>query len=93
MVSQGTGQKETVATYRQDGTTYEVDHLGICQPNQWGQFAIYRDGEQIAEFALAEALLRPEHRPHDLPVTTQELIRLARQAVSGGQEAIAEVMP
>lgn len=41
---------ETVTSYMKDGTTYEIDHLGICSPNQAGSYAVYRDGKHIAEF-------------------------------------------
>ena len=78
---------ETIAAYRQGRHRYEIDHLGICRPEQWGQFAVYCDGDQVAEFALSEALLRAEYRPRELPVAVDELIRLARQAVTEQQPA------
>lgn len=85
---------ETVATYEDDGETYEIDHLGICQPDtQWGQFAVYQHGQQVAAFAIAEdgntipvdfAVMRgtPPDAPAELPVSDDDLIRLAREAVS-----------
>jgi hypothetical protein len=72
---------ETIATFTRDGTTYEIDHLGICQDSQWGQFAIYRDGEQVDEFAIEESFLKREHQPTELPVSKAELIRLAEEAL------------
>lgn len=76
-----TSNMETYATFDLDGATYEIDHLGIGYASQWGQFAIYKDGDQIAEFAIAESLLRPEYRPSALPVSDDELIRLAKEAL------------
>jgi hypothetical protein len=73
---------EIVASYRQDGETYEIDHLGICRPDQWGWFAVYRGSEQVAEFAIEESMLQSEFRPAGLPVSGSELIRLAREAVA-----------
>jgi hypothetical protein len=74
---------ETIATYTNGGQTFEIDHLGIgFADTQWGEFVVYRDGRQIAEFAIEESALKPEFRPAELPVTTDELIRLAREAVA-----------
>lgn len=74
---------ETVATYEVGTATYEIDHLGICRDSQWGEFAVYRDGKQVAEFALTEAMLRKEFRPERLPVTDVELIAFAQAACRG----------
>lgn len=68
---------ETVATYTDGGETYEIDHLGICYPSQAGTYAVYRDGEHLAEFVpggLAVVL------PDD--IDTAELIDLAKTAVA-----------
>ncbi len=81
---------ETIATYETDGKTYEIDHLGIGRPGgthdldhgQWGEFAVYCDGKQVASFAIEESGLKPEYRPAALPVSDDELIRLAREAVT-----------
>jgi hypothetical protein len=78
------GSGETVASFEHDGSTYEIDHLGIGSGSQWGEFEVYCDGEEVAEFTLAESALRPGSRPAGLPVSTDELVRLARQALSGG---------
>jgi hypothetical protein len=72
---------ETVATFTRDGKTYEVDHLGICRDSQFGQFAIYRGGEQVGEFAIEESFLKREHQPTELPVAKAELIRLANESL------------
>jgi len=74
---------ETVAAFEYDGSTYEIDHLGIGSASQWGEFAVYCDGEEVTEFTLAESLLRPGSGPAGLPVSADELVRLARQALSG----------
>jgi hypothetical protein len=85
------GSGETVASFEQDGSTYEIDHLGIGSGSQWGEFEVYCDGEKVAEFTLVESVLRLGSRPAGLPVSADELVRLARQALSGwtGPEAIA----
>jgi hypothetical protein len=66
-----------------DGGTYEIDHLGIGSRGQWGEFAVYRDGEEVAEFTLAESVLRSGSRPAGRPVSADELVQLARQELSG----------
>jgi hypothetical protein len=75
------GSGETVASFEDDGSTYEIDHLGIGSGSQWGEFEVYCDGEEVAEFTLAELVLRPGSRPAGLPVSADELVRLARQAL------------
>jgi hypothetical protein len=76
--------EETIVTYEDGGDTYEIDHLGIGYPEtQWGNFAVYRRGEMVAEFCIPESSLKPEYRPAELPVTTGELIDLAKGAVAG----------
>jgi hypothetical protein len=74
---------EAVAVFEHDGSTYEIDNLGIGSGGQWGEFAVYCDGEEVADFAIAESVLRPESRPAGLPVSADELVRLAQQALSG----------
>ena len=77
------GSGETVAVFEHDGSTYEIDHLGNGSSSQWGEFAVYCDGEEVAEFAIAGSVLRPGSRPAGPPVCADELVRLARQALSG----------
>jgi hypothetical protein len=76
------GSGETVAAFEHDGRTYEIDHLGIGSGSQWGEFEVYCDGEEVAEFTLAESVLRPRSRPAGLPISADELVWLARQALS-----------
>lgn len=71
---------ETIATYEHDGVAYEIDHLGICAPSQYGEYAVYQGGEQIAEFAVEASLYIPGHRP-PLPELDM-LVALAKAAVS-----------
>lgn len=76
---------EVIATYTSaDGATFEIDHLGIGNPHQWGEFAVYRKDAQsdvqVAEFSTDAALYQAEHRP-PLP-GIDELIALAQQAVA-----------
>jgi len=78
-----TGHTETILTYEHGGDGYEIDHLGVCRPGQWGCFAVYSaHGEMLTEFDIPESLLRPELQPAALPVSDDELIELAREAVS-----------
>jgi len=87
-VADDLGSGETVAAFEHDGSTYEIDHLGIGSGSQWGEFVVYCDDEEVAEFTLAESGPRPGprpgSRPAELPVSADELIWLARQALSGG---------
>jgi len=78
-----TSHAETVATYTVAGKTFEIDHLGINYPDtQWGGFAVYHDGRQVAEFWVEEMALATGPRPVELPVSTEDLIILAVQAVA-----------
>jgi hypothetical protein len=77
------GSGQTVAAFEHDGSTYEIDHLGIGSGSQWGEFEVYCDGDEVAEFTLAESVIRPGSRPAGLAVSADELVQLARQALSG----------
>jgi hypothetical protein len=72
-----TDTSETVATYTVAGKTYEIDHLGINYPEQWGEFAVYHDGQQVTEFGVEDMALA--HAP--LPAA-ETLIRAALWAVA-----------
>lgn len=43
---------ETIARFRHHDVDYELDHLGIAVPEQWGAFAVYAAGELLAEFRV-----------------------------------------
>lgn len=75
--------EDTIAVYEDGGKTYEIDHLGISSPEQWGNFAVYCDGELVAEFCIPESSLSPEYRPASLPLTTEVLVEHAKGAVAG----------
>ncbi len=77
------GAGEAVAAFEHDGSIYEIDHLGIGSGSQWGEFAVYCDGEEVAGFTLAGPVRRPGPGPAGLPVPAGELVRLARHALSG----------
>ncbi len=77
------GSGETVASFEHDGSTYEIDHLGIGSGSQWGEFEVYCGDEEVAEFTLTQSAPRPGSRPAVLPVSADELVQLARQALSG----------
>jgi hypothetical protein len=87
------GSGETVASFEDDGSTYEIDHLGIGSGSQWGEFEVYCDGEKVAEFTLAESAPRPGSRPAGLPVSADELVRLARRALSGNRHTQLQLIP
>src|SRR5260370_16772511 len=70
------GSSETIAAFEHDGSIYEIDHLGIGSASQWGEFEVYRDGEEVAEFTLAESVLRPGSRPPGLPAPPDRLAPL-----------------
>jgi hypothetical protein len=73
---------ETVVTYSRDGVVYEIDHLGVCSPDtQWGDYVVYRDGVQVAEFSVEASWFRAGCRP-PLPGTV-ELIMRALGAMQG----------
>jgi hypothetical protein len=83
---------EVIATYTTGGATFEIDHLGIGNPDQWGEFAVYRDDVQVAEFVTDAAGYLPAHRP-ELP-DTATLIALAAQAVADAErEAVSKPCP
>lgn len=75
-VTEREADTEVIATFDHDGRTYEIDHLGIRRPLNWGEFAIYRNDEQVGEFAIPESMLLPQFQPEDLP-PADELIALA----------------
>lgn len=76
-------EAEVVATFVHHGQTYQIDHLGIGRPNQWGEFVIYHDGQMAAEFALPQSMLREKYRPDggQLPPVAR-LIELAKTALA-----------
>lgn len=75
----GGSRTETVAAYTDElGRLVEIDHLGVCFPDQAGTYAVYRDGEQTAEFCPGHDLfdvVRPDQ------IGRAELISLAKDAV------------
>lgn len=75
--------EDTIATYTDDGKTYEIDHLGISCSGQWGEFMVYCDGEMIAGFCIPQSSLKPEYRPAELPVPAGDLVEMAKGAVAG----------
>ncbi len=66
------GGGATVAAFEHDGSTYEIDHLAIGSGSQWAEFAVYCDGEEVAEFAIAGPVRRPGSGPAGLPVCADE---------------------
>ena len=74
---------ETIATFTgDDDQEYEIDHLGITSAAQWGDCTVYRNRKQLARFAIPATMLKPRRRPTDLPVSSDELVVLAKAAVA-----------
>ncbi|WP_370973693.1 hypothetical protein [Amycolatopsis sp. cg9] len=73
---------ETIARFEHVGVTYELDHLGIAQPEQWGQLAIYADGDMVGEFEVTfpASAFADTDRP-ELP-DTDVLAELARHQLA-----------
>jgi len=74
----------TILSYEHDGRGYEIAHLGVILPDRWGCFAVYSAlGEMLGEFNIpGHHPLRSKLQPAALPVSDDELIELAREAVS-----------
>ncbi|MGW4528311.1 hypothetical protein [Amycolatopsis sp. NPDC004378] len=77
---------ETIARFDHEGVTYELDHLGLAQPEQWGQLAVYADGDMVAEFAVTfPAAVYAETEYPELPDTgVLEQLALHELAVEAG---------
>lgn len=75
-----TDPSETIHTFEHQGETYEIDHLGIAHPSQYGEFAVYRGGDQVGEFLGFGTLLPPETPRRPLP-GNEELERLAVESL------------
>ncbi len=73
-------KNEVIASYQEAGISYEIDHLGIGRRSQWGEFAVYSSGVQLAEFSSTAAGVLGEAQP-SLP-TESELVALAKTAVA-----------
>ena len=75
---------ETVATFTVEGDAepYEIDHLGITDPTHWGRYTVYRRRRQLAAFVVPVAAPRPRNRPAPPPVSDEELVELARAALT-----------
>jgi hypothetical protein len=73
---------ETVITFPHEGSTYEIDHLGICRDEQYGQYAIYHNGTMVGSFTTDSFSYHSDHRP-SLPSKSQ-LIDFAKQELTNG---------
>lgn len=70
---------ETVTTFTLDGDTYEIDHLGICDPDNFGSFAVYRDGRMVGNFHHHA----PWVSPRDIPLPDEiDLVSMAKAALA-----------
>lgn len=78
---------ETIARFDHEGVTYELDHLGIAHPEQWGHLAIYAAGDMVGEVVVEfPATAYAENERPKLP-DTDVLADLARHelAVDAGE--------
>lgn len=73
---------ETIARFDHEGITYELDHLGLAQPEQWGQLAVYADGDMVAEFAVAFPAAAGAETEHPELPDTGVLEQLARHELA-----------
>lgn len=82
---------ETIITFTHpDGRTIEIDHLGICYPENRGEFAIYEGDKQIGEFMLHWAIYDAEHKKdHPLP-DDEELIAQATLALADDPRVLTQ---
>ncbi|BEL42001.1 hypothetical protein [Mycobacteroides abscessus] len=78
------GNEETIIRFtHDDGRVIEIDHLGIGNPENQGEFAIYDGQEQIGEFMLPWAIEYPSIKAdRELP-DDDELIAQAKLALAG----------
>lgn len=74
-------QEEVVAEFEHEGADFQIDHLGILHPNQWGEYAIYRGDDQVGEFGGPAAGLLEEYRPAE--PTADELIAMTMETLGG----------
>lgn len=82
---------ETIITFTHaDGRTIDIDHLGICYPENRGEFAIYEGDKQIGEFMLDWAIYDAEvKKDHPLP-DDEELITQATLALAGDPRVLTQ---
>lgn len=82
---------ETIITFTHaDGRIIDIDHLGICYPENRGEFAIYEGDRQIGEFMLDWAIYDTEvKKDHPLP-DDEELIAQATLALAGDPRVLTQ---
>ncbi|SKF36055.1 Uncharacterised protein [Mycobacteroides abscessus subsp. massiliense] len=85
------GNEETIIRFtHDDGRVIEIDHLGIGNPENRGEFAIYDGQEQIGEFMLPWAIEYPSIKARrDLP-DDDELIAQAKLALAGDPRVLTQ---
>lgn len=76
-------QTETIITYEDNGAVYEIDDLSILHAEQWGEYAVYENGRQVADFTVPGAFMKEAFRP-DVP-TDDELVEYAKAAVAAAE--------
>lgn len=81
---------ETIVTFTHQGNTIEIDHLGIHDEDNRGEFAVYCADKQIGEFMLPWAVLKAEaKRGRPLP-SDEEIIDLARKYLDGDPRVLTQ---
>lgn len=82
---------ETIITFlHEDGRTIEIDHLGICHPENRGEFAIYEGDKQIGEFMLPWAIEYPDIKKHRELPDDDELIAQAKLALADDPRVLTQ---
>ena len=87
---------ETILTFDTvDGRRIEVDHLGLRDPENRGEFALYEGDVQIGEFMLPWAMLKTDIKADYALPDDAELAQLATLALADDprvltQNAVAE---
>lgn len=82
---------ETVGTFTDgDGRLIEIDHLGIADPDNRGEFAIYHGDKQIGEFMLPWAMEYADIKAGRRLPADAELIAQAKLALAGDPRVLTQ---
>lgn len=82
---------ETIITFiHEDGRTIDIDHLGICSPENRGEFALYEGDRQIGEFMLDWAIYNEDVKvDYELP-DDEELIAQAKLSLADDPRVLTQ---
>ncbi|WP_016889760.1 hypothetical protein [Mycobacteroides abscessus] len=83
--------EETIIRFtHEDGRVIEIDHLGIGDPENRGEFALYYGQEQIGEFMLPWAIEYPDIKARRELPDDDELIAQAKLALAGDPRVLTQ---